>query len=95
MNSKHVSNIVAYYTFFIRNGPEWWRIRSEFQKGLSSPTNVRSFLPDTDDITTEFSNKLQATKDGEDIPDFLEILSRLNLERKSVHNSRQIKDILT
>lgn len=74
------------------NGPEWWRIRSEFQKGLSSPSNVRSFLSDTDDIIKEFANKLEDTQVDEVVPDFLVILSRLNLERKPVNdNSRQGK----
>lgn len=79
-NSCHRTFI---YNFFnISNGPEWWRIRSEFQKGLSSPSNVRNFLPEADDITKEFVSKLKSTKAGEDIPDFLPILSRLNLESK-------------
>lgn len=71
-------------TLIYRNGSEWWRIRSEFQKGLSSPSNVRSFLPDTDEITKEFASKLVDTQIGDDVPDFLVILSRLNLERNGV-----------
>ncbi|XP_037044691.1 cytochrome P450 302a1, mitochondrial isoform X1 [Bradysia coprophila] len=62
------------------NGPEWWRIRSEFQKGLSSPTNVRSFLSVTDDITDEFVINLEDTRVNDDVPDFLPTLARLNLE---------------
>lgn len=69
--------------FTDRNGPEWWRIRSEFQKGLSSPSNVRSFLPEIDDITVNFVNKLEETEVGGVVPDFLATLSRLNLERQS------------
>ncbi|KAJ6640669.1 Cytochrome P450, mitochondrial, partial [Pseudolycoriella hygida] len=62
------------------NGPEWWRLRSEFQKGLSSPNDVKSFLPAVNEITVEFLNNLEDTRTNEDIPDFLAILSRLNLE---------------
>lgn len=77
--------------FVSSNGPEWWRIRSEFQKGLSSPTNVRSFLSDIDEITKEFTSNLDETLVDAEVPDFLLILSRLNLERRSVNVSRPIK----
>lgn len=77
------------------NGPEWWRIRSEFQKGLSSPSNVRSFLSDTDEITKEFASKLEDTQVDEDVPDFLVILSRLNLERKHDNSRRANRNDLT
>lgn len=36
-------------------------------------------------------NKLEATKDDDDVPDFLVTLSRLNLECNSVNNSVQMK----
>ncbi|XP_055318512.1 cytochrome P450 302a1, mitochondrial [Sitodiplosis mosellana] len=64
------------------NGPEWWRLRSEFQKGLSSPSHIRQFLCDSDSITKEFIAQVEPTKttDAELVEDFLPELSRLNLE---------------
>lgn len=59
-----------------RNGPEWWRLRSEFQKGLSSPKHVRSFLPDVDVVTNDFVDDLKT----DCIVDLLPEISRLNLE---------------
>ena len=57
---------------------EWWRLRSEFQKQLSVPSNVRSFLPDVDEITREFVENLEANK----VIDMMPELARLNLECK-------------
>lgn len=69
---------------FFRNGSEWWRLRSEFQKGLSSPHHIRKFLSDSDSITKEFVAHIQATNVGANqVPDILPELSRLNLERMS------------
>ncbi|XP_031640916.1 cytochrome P450 302a1, mitochondrial [Contarinia nasturtii] len=62
------------------NGREWWRLRSEFQKGLSSPNHIRQFLNDSDKITKEFVSQVQPTIDTENVADFLPELSRLNLE---------------
>lgn len=68
-----------------RNGSEWWRLRSEFQKGLSSPHHIRKFLSDSDDITKEFVAYIQPTHAGqEEVPDILPELSRLNLERMEI-----------
>lgn len=66
-----------------RNGHEWWRLRKELQKGLSTPKNIRQFLSDSDGITKEFIAQMQPTTsdNADDIPDFLLELSRLNLER--------------
>jgi len=55
------------------------------QKGLSSPQNVRNFLPFTDQITKEFielivKKRIGVPLDGNN--DFLDELSRLNLECK-------------
>ncbi|XP_055378532.1 cytochrome P450 302a1, mitochondrial [Condylostylus longicornis] len=58
------------------NGAEWWRIRSEFQKELSIPKNVRTFLPDIDNVTKEFIMNLKS----DEIIDILPELARLNLE---------------
>lgn len=67
------------------NGSEWWRLRSEFQKGLSSPTHIRQFLSDSDSITKEFLANIQQgnnTTKPQVIEDILPELSRLNLECK-------------
>lgn len=67
---------------FFRNGSEWWRLRSEFQKGLSSPHHTRKFLSDSDNITKEFVAHIRSTNATPDkVPDILPELSRLNLER--------------
>uniref|UniRef100_A0AAG5DFR8 Cytochrome P450 n=1 Tax=Anopheles atroparvus TaxID=41427 RepID=A0AAG5DFR8_ANOAO len=72
------------------NGIEWWKIRSELQKGLSSPQSVRNFLPATDKITKEFVARIkpmlesQTSKTQDDgvflMEDFMPPISRLNLE---------------
>lgn len=59
-----------------RNGPNWWKIRREFQKGLSRPQNVRSYLEETDKVVKEF---LRISVQGRH-EDFLPLLSRLYLE---------------
>ncbi|XP_055841137.1 cytochrome P450 302a1, mitochondrial [Episyrphus balteatus] len=58
------------------NGPEWWRLRSELQKELSAPKNVRSFLMDVDKITHEFLDVLPVQSEFNLLPE----LARLNLE---------------
>lgn len=56
-------------------------LRSEFQKGLSSPQNVRNLLPQTDDITNEFIKALEAQMDSENtIKDMVPELERFSLE---------------
>ncbi|KAJ9574193.1 hypothetical protein L9F63_008449 [Diploptera punctata] len=62
------------------NGPEWWRLRSEFQHGLSRPKNVRSYLPQTDEIILEFINHVKRWPVSADQKDFSSELSRLFLE---------------
>jgi cytochrome P450 len=67
----------------IRNGPEWWRLRSEFQQGLSRPQSVRLYLPQTDKIIQEFISHLKLwTKSAGESHDFSDELSRLFLECK-------------
>ncbi|XP_001661673.2 cytochrome P450 302a1, mitochondrial [Aedes aegypti] len=61
------------------NGIEWWKIRSELQKGLSSPQSVRNFLPLTDKVTREFVASMNSTE-HDCVPDFMPAISRLNLE---------------
>ncbi|XP_046475935.1 cytochrome P450 302a1, mitochondrial [Neodiprion pinetum] len=58
------------------NGSDWWRIRREFQKGLSRPQNVRSYLQETDEVIGEFIQFSTQSKHE----DFLPVLSRLYLE---------------
>ncbi|XP_055628860.1 cytochrome P450 302a1, mitochondrial isoform X2 [Toxorhynchites rutilus septentrionalis] len=62
------------------NGPEWWKIRCELQKGLSSPKSVRYMLPLTDQATKEFVAQIRPTTNSTNVPDFMDALSRLNLE---------------
>ncbi|PNF31552.1 Cytochrome P450 302a1, mitochondrial [Cryptotermes secundus] len=63
------------------NGPEWWRLRSEFQQGLSRPQSVRLYLPQTDKIIQEFIDHLKIwTKSAGKYHDFSDELSRLLLE---------------
>uniref|UniRef100_A0A336KNN7 CSON013431 protein n=1 Tax=Culicoides sonorensis TaxID=179676 RepID=A0A336KNN7_CULSO len=58
------------------NGQEWYDLRSEFQKGLSSPQNVRQFLPLADEVVKEFINEQRSGF----ILDYLNDIERLNLE---------------
>ncbi|XP_050093938.1 cytochrome P450 302a1, mitochondrial [Anopheles aquasalis] len=67
------------------NGLEWWKIRSELQKGLSAPQNVRNFLPPTDRITKEFVSRLKQLGSAQPtgsflVEDLMPAISRLNLE---------------
>uniref|UniRef100_A0A8D8VJU8 Cytochrome P450 302a1, mitochondrial n=1 Tax=Cacopsylla melanoneura TaxID=428564 RepID=A0A8D8VJU8_9HEMI len=62
------------------NGEEWWRIRSELQKGLSEIKHVRSNLDNVNNVMDEFMDLRighQAT-----FQDFLPELERLYLECK-------------
>lgn len=65
------------------NGAEWWHLRAELQKGLSSPAHVRRMLAETEDITREFLESSVGRGGGEKgVLDVLPELSRLNLERE-------------
>ncbi|CAB3243679.1 unnamed protein product [Arctia plantaginis] len=61
------------------NGPEWWRLRSKFQKKFTSPQSVKSFVTSTDGIVTEFIKWIEAKKVSHS-EDFLPYLNKLNLE---------------
>lgn len=76
------SNLNFSHFLDYRNGNEWWRLRSEFQKGLSSPHHIRKFLSDSDGITREFVTHIRPTNNAsvDEVPDILHELSRLNLE---------------
>ncbi|CAL7949211.1 unnamed protein product [Xylocopa violacea] len=58
------------------NGPEWWRLRKEFQKVTSKPQDVINYLQETDRVVQEFVDLCASEK----FVDFLPILSRLFLE---------------
>ena len=77
-----VNGIGIRMKYVVRNGAEWWRLRSEFQHGLSRPQNVRSYLPQTDEIIQEFVNQCKEWPRSADDTDFLVELSRLFLECK-------------
>ncbi|KAJ8958782.1 hypothetical protein NQ314_006353 [Rhamnusium bicolor] len=62
------------------NGPEWFRIRSIFQKGLSSPLSVKNFLKSSDEIVQEWLVMVEKFNENPYI-DLLPELSRLFLER--------------
>ena len=68
------------WEYYFSNGPEWWRLRSEIQKEISAPKNVRSFLTQVDEITKEFLEYLPKNE----TVDILPKLTRLNLERKYI-----------
>jgi hypothetical protein len=71
------------HVFYIRNGPEWWRLRSAFQRDLSRPQSVRLYLSQTDLIIQEFIDHLKIwTKSATEFRDFSDELSRLFLECK-------------
>ncbi|XP_078044253.1 cytochrome P450 302a1, mitochondrial [Augochlora pura] len=58
------------------NGPEWWRLRKEFQKVSSKPQNIINYIEETDNVVKEFV-ELCAKEKFEDLSS---ILSRLYLE---------------
>ncbi|XP_061710510.1 cytochrome P450 302a1, mitochondrial [Cydia pomonella] len=61
------------------NGPDWWRLRSAFQKNFTSPQSVKGHVVDTDDIVREFVQWV-STENVTSNDDFLGYLNRLNLE---------------
>ncbi|KAK9686524.1 Cytochrome P450 [Popillia japonica] len=61
------------------NGPEWLRLRSVLQKGLSSPAAVQNFLPSTNDVVQEWLLRIKDLSQQPNV-DYLPELSRLFLE---------------
>ncbi|NP_001036953.1 cytochrome P450 302A1 [Bombyx mori] len=61
------------------NGPDWWRLRSIFQKNFTSPQSVKTHVSDTDNIAKEFVEWIKRDKVSSK-NDFLTFLNRLNLE---------------
>lgn len=55
-------------------------MRSEFQKGLSSPQNVRQFLPRADEVVKDFLGSLTCRLNDGIANDMVMELERLNLE---------------
>ncbi|KAK6631282.1 hypothetical protein RUM44_005808 [Polyplax serrata] len=60
------------------NGPEWHRLRTTFQKGLSSLHNVRSYLPCVNEVVDDFVQYVAEKRRSNE--DFLPQLSRAFLE---------------
>ncbi|XP_034189588.2 cytochrome P450 302a1, mitochondrial [Osmia lignaria lignaria] len=58
------------------NGPEWWRLRKEFQKVTSKPQDIINYLEETNCVVQEFVELCN----NEKFEDFLQILSRVFLE---------------
>ncbi|KAK2588152.1 hypothetical protein KPH14_004202 [Odynerus spinipes] len=58
------------------NGPDWWRLRKEFQKVISKQGNIIDYLEDTDRVVCDFLPLCTQEK----FDDFLPLLSRLFLE---------------
>nr|XP_003701074.1 PREDICTED: cytochrome P450 302a1, mitochondrial [Megachile rotundata]XP_012135499.1 PREDICTED: cytochrome P450 302a1, mitochondrial [Megachile rotundata]XP_012135500.1 PREDICTED: cytochrome P450 302a1, mitochondrial [Megachile rotundata] len=58
------------------NGPEWWRLRKEFQKVSSKPQDIINYLEETNCVVQEFVKLCSS----ETFDDLLPILSRLYLE---------------
>ncbi|KAF5298333.1 hypothetical protein FQR65_LT01111 [Abscondita terminalis] len=61
------------------NGADWLRLRSIFQKGLSSPSAVQNFLPETNEIIQEWLCRLEDICKTPDLV-YANELSRLFLE---------------
>ncbi|KAG7299428.1 hypothetical protein JYU34_016381 [Plutella xylostella] len=61
------------------NGPEWWRLRSTFQKNFTSPKSVKSHIGTTDEIARQFVKWIRCHNTNPS-PDFLPFLNRFNLE---------------
>nr|AID54852.1 cytochrome P450 CYP302A1 [Helicoverpa armigera] len=75
-NKPHVYNTGGLLS---TNGPEWWRLRSTFQKNFTSPQSVKNHIESTDSIVTEFVQWLKQINITHN-EDFLPYLNRLNLE---------------
>ncbi|CAK1604156.1 unnamed protein product [Parnassius mnemosyne] len=61
------------------NGPDWWRLRSTFQKNFTGPQNAKQYVENTDDVVREFVKWIRDSKLSHN-EDFLIYLNRLNLE---------------
>ncbi|XP_050306860.1 cytochrome P450 302a1, mitochondrial-like isoform X2 [Anthonomus grandis grandis] len=61
------------------NGPEWYRLRKIFQKGLSGPAATKKFLKGTDEIIDQWLQRIETIR-GKPNLDYLPEISRLFLE---------------
>ncbi|XP_072940488.1 cytochrome P450 302a1, mitochondrial [Epargyreus clarus] len=61
------------------NGPDWWKLRSTFQKNFSGPQNAKEHVESTDVVVNEFVQWIKASNLSHK-KDFLPYLNRLNLE---------------
>lgn len=61
------------------NGPEWLKIRSVFQKGLSSPVSVQNYLQGSNEIINDWIIHIDTIKE-ENSKDYLMEIARLFLE---------------
>ncbi|KAL1498363.1 hypothetical protein ABEB36_009175 [Hypothenemus hampei] len=61
------------------NGPEWYRLRKNFQRGLSGPVAVKRFLSGSDNIISEWIERIESIKTKPNV-NYLPELSRLFLE---------------
>jgi hypothetical protein len=78
-------NLLTVWFLCIRNGPEWWRLRSEFQQVLSRPQSVKLYLPQIDQVIQEFIDHINTwTQSAGKYQDFSDELSRLYLECKYI-----------
>lgn len=63
------------------NGPEWYRIRMSLQRPISSPVNVRVYLPAIDEISIQFADFVAHCNRTNTLSgDFLDELSRVFAE---------------
>ncbi|KAJ8732686.1 hypothetical protein PYW07_015285 [Mythimna separata] len=76
LNKPHVYNTGGLLS---TNGPEWWRLRSTFQKNFTSPQSVKNHVEKTDNVITEFVQWIKDSNISHN-EDFLPFLNRLNLE---------------
>ncbi|XP_045534237.1 cytochrome P450 302a1, mitochondrial [Papilio machaon] len=61
------------------NGPDWWRLRSTFQKNFTGPQNAKQYVESADKIAREFVDWIKKSELSHE-EDFLKYLNRLNLE---------------
>lgn len=66
----------------IENGEEWWRVRSRVQTPMMKSKNVTSYLPQVDEVTLQFVERMAVLQDqhGEMPSDFQNELYKWALE---------------
>ncbi|XP_068236277.1 probable cytochrome P450 49a1 [Palaemon carinicauda] len=84
---KAVDNYFEQKTGLItENGEEWKRVRSRVQTPMMKPRNINAYLPEMDQVTLEFMNRISAFQDkhGEMPEDFQVELYKWALESVSL-----------